>query len=321
MKEMSCNSKCQIQSPAFIEYLQALLNSCLGNAMHDSSFCLQLYLEWCIPMSTAVFHSVTFDPSAPSAWYVDCVTGLMKALAWHVPESKLTCTCNDCISQALNQHMMPAGCLRMLSHTRCCAKGYLHLASNRTGAGCNGNDCPSAASHQHGTPQQPSYPIVAVRGIQLRTQAADSKLITQDCGIAASFFEPDDSEFGPVMRTWFGVVQEILQIPIADAPPQVFLKVRWYNKNIVGEDPAIRGITRIRCTGGESDYDSSEHSLFRPAMMDYQVFYARMPGHLTTPANRPWLWVAKEVISALTIADHLIDDEGMFIQHDDDDDQ
>ena len=102
-----------------------------------------------------------------------------------------------------------------------------------------------------------------------------SKLITQDCVIAAFFFEPDDNQFGPVMRTWFGVVQEILQIPIADAPLQVFLKVRWYNKNIVGEDPAIRGTTRIRCTGGESDYDSSGHSLFRPAMMDYQVLYAK----------------------------------------------
>ena len=145
-----------------------------------------------------------------------------------------------------------------------------------------------------------------------------SKLITQDCVIAASFFEPDDNQFGPVMRTWFGVVQEILQIPIADAPLQVFLKVRWYNKNIVGEDPAIRGTTRIRCTSGESDYDSSGHSLFRPAMMDYQVLYARMPGHLMTPANRPWLWVAKEVTSGLTIADHLIDDEGTFIQHADD---
>ena len=116
----------------------------------------------------------------------------------------------------------------------------------------------------------------------------------------------------------FGVVQEILQIPIADAPLQVFLKVRWYNKDIIGEDPAIRGITRIRCTGGESDYDSSGHSLFRPAMMDYRVFYARMPGHVMTPANRPWLWVAKEVTSGSTIADHLIDDEGTFIQHDDD---
>ena len=44
----------------------------------------------------------------------------------------------------------------------------------------------------------------------------------------------------------------------------------------------------------------------------------RMPGHLMTPANRPWSWVAKEVTSGLTIADHLIDDEGTFIQHDDD---
>jgi len=54
------------------------------------------------------------------------------------------------------------------------------------------------------------------------------------------------------MRIWFGVVQEILQIPIVNAAPQVFLKVRWYNKDIVGKHPAIWGATRIRCTGGES---------------------------------------------------------------------
>ena len=130
---MSCNSKCQIQSPAFIQYLQALLNICLGNAMHDSSFCLQLYVhvKWCLPMFTAVFYSVTFDPSA---WYVDCVTGLVKALAWHVPKSKMTCTCSDCIGQALNQHMMPAGCLRMLSHTTLLCKGLstLGIQQNRS---------------------------------------------------------------------------------------------------------------------------------------------------------------------------------------------
>ena len=60
---------------------------------------------------------------------------------------------------------------------------------------------------------------------------------------------------------------------------------------------------------------SSEHILFRPAMMEL-----KLPGlHLTTPADRPWLWVAKEVTSTLTIADHLIENEGMVIQHDDDD--
>ena len=134
MNEMSCNSKCLILSPAVIEYLQALLNICLGNAMHEYSFCLQLYLNWCLPMFTAVFYSVTFDPSVPSAWYVDCVTGLVKALAWHVPESKMTCTCNDCISQALKQHMMPAGYLRMLSHTTLLCKGLsaLGIQQNRS---------------------------------------------------------------------------------------------------------------------------------------------------------------------------------------------
>ena len=52
------------------------------------------------------------------------------------------------------------------------------------------------------TPQQAFLADCRFRGIQfanIEDAAADSKLIAQDPGIAASLFEPDDNECGPVM--------------------------------------------------------------------------------------------------------------------------
>ena len=108
---------------------------------------------------------------------------------------------------------------------------------------------------------------------------------------------------------------------IEHSEPHIFLKMIWYRKDIVSEDPQIRGITRITCSGLQSDYDQGSDMFFRPQHVDYQVFYAnwqscKMPGVYNVPPNQSWLWTGKEVTSSLTIGGHMLVDEGMIIEHD-----
>ena len=103
---------------------------------------------------------------------------------------------------------------------------------------------------------------------------------------------------------------------------QVVLTVRCYNRDICEEDPAIRGVTRIACTGQTTNFAEDPDILYRPSKVDQQMFFAKVPSHLTQPRGwagapgQPWLWVGREVTSSLTIADHLLGDEGMIIEHD-----
>lgn len=62
-----------------------------------------------------------------------------------------------------------------------------------------------------------TYPIVLARDMQLRTEKADGATITQDSGIAASFYH----HAMQVLQTWYGVIQEILYIPLQQSAPQV----------------------------------------------------------------------------------------------------
>ena len=50
---------------------------------------------------------------------------------------------------------------------------------------------------KHSTLQQAF--LAGFQRYSIQDTAADSKLIAQDAGIAASLFEPDDNECGPVM--------------------------------------------------------------------------------------------------------------------------
>ncbi len=173
------------------------------------------------------------------------------------------------------------------------------------------------------TMSEPKWPC---RGMHLRREKEDRGLQTQDSAIAASFYG-EEVRIGPnvypaAVKTSYVVVQEIVSLPIAFSPAQVFLKVKWYKQSLVAEDPRIMGVPLIKCLGTTVDFElqdvneSKETLLMRAERMDQQIFFVDCPGWSTAPANRPWRWVCREVTSSLALAEHLLDDDGRIIDRD-----
>lgn len=114
---------------------------------------------------------------------------------------------------------------------------------------------------------------------------------------------------GTQLRMWYGKVQQILQIRLLSGAPQLFLKVDWYKAGIVGPDPGIAGMTRIKCRG-QGSYDMDRREPFIHAdKIDCQVFFVPIPAHLTNQ-DRPWVWVCQDVSSSYRIPEHLLDGDG-----------
>lgn len=171
-----------------------------------------------------------------------------------------------------------------------------------------------------------------VRGMHLRREKENRRLQTQDSAIAASFYGDEvqlavDNElvtFPAALKASYGIVQEIISVPVAFSLPQVFLNIKWYKQSLVAEDSRIRGVPLIKCSGTAADFEeqdvdvSKETLLMRAERIDQQIFFVDCPGWSTTPANQPWRWVCREVTSSLALAEHQLDDEGRIIPRDED---
>ena len=75
----------------------------------------------------------------------------------------------------------------------------------------------------------------SVRGLQLRTEAADRKLKTQGCAVSASF--NTEGADGTELKTWYGRVQQIL---LLHSEPQLFLKVVWTKHPLLEHAPTAQ---------------------------------------------------------------------------------
>lgn len=114
------------------------------------------------------------------------------------------------------------------------------------------------------------YTGAMVRGMHLRREKEDLRLKTMDSAIAASFYSTAEGQ-GAALKTSFGIIQEIISIPVKFcSSPQFFLKVRWYDQSLVQEDERIRGVPLTKSSGTSADYEhqdvhvSKETVLMRP---------------------------------------------------------
>ncbi|DBA88541.1 TPA: hypothetical protein ACH3X2_005012 [Trebouxia sp. C0005] len=165
------------------------------------------------------------------------------------------------------------------------------------------------------------YKGAVVRGIHIRRIREYQSLRTQDSAIAASFYVDAAPGHEPPLKSFYGIIQEIISVKVPLSDPQFFLKVKWYIESIMADTPAVENVPLVKGTGSSSDFEavnvdaSKETVLIRAERIDQQVFFVDCPAWSTTPANQPWRWVGKEVTSSLVLAAHLLDDEGQFYTH------
>ena len=114
-----------------------------------------------------------------------------------------------------------------------------------------------------------SFKATSARGDHLRTEAADNKLKTQNCAVAASF--NTETHQGIQLKTWYGKVQQILHICMLSSEPQLFLKVDWYKASIVGADPRVSAMPRVKCTGQATHDLVRQKPFIRADKIDHQV--------------------------------------------------
>ena len=107
----------------------------------------------------------------------------------------------------------------------------------------------------------------------------------------------------PALRSSYGIIEEVLSIPVAFIPAPLFLKIKWYKQSIAAEDAHIRNVPLVKCSGTSSGFEprdvdvSKETVLMRANKIDQQACFVDCPGWSTRFANLPWRWVCREVTS------------------------
>ncbi|DBA66270.1 TPA: hypothetical protein ACH3X2_002526 [Trebouxia sp. C0005] len=67
-----------------------------------------------------------------------------------------------------------------------------------------------------------------VRGIHIRRIRQDQSLRIQDSAIAASLYVNAAPGHEPPLKSFYGIIQEIISVKVPLSDPQFFLKVKWW---------------------------------------------------------------------------------------------